>query len=163
MCGDTLRQTSIFACSGICGSHSAFRSSGAPNIDALFLCLGGTDTVPIKSVSGQLRQICVFASGGICRSRSAFWYVKCRRTIFQAGWDRCGFHKKRIWTRYAELVFLHLLGYVGHVVHSDVFMCKKSTHYFSCSGGTGTNSTKSVSEHVTPNLCFCIWWDLWIT
>jgi hypothetical protein len=28
------------------------------------------------------------------------------------------------------------------------------THYFSCSGGTGTDLTKSVLGHVMPNLCF---------
>jgi hypothetical protein len=26
--------------------------------------------------------------------------------------------------------------------------------YFSCSGGTGMDSTKSVSRHITQNLCF---------
>jgi hypothetical protein len=36
------------------------------------------------------------------------------------GWAQCCFHKKRAGTRYAELVFLHLVGYVGHVVHSDM-------------------------------------------
>jgi hypothetical protein len=34
------------------------------------------------------------------------------------GWDQCGFHKKHIGPRYIELVFLHPVGYVGHVVHS---------------------------------------------
>jgi hypothetical protein len=34
------------------------------------------------------------------------------------GWDQYRFHKKRIGTRYAELVFLHSVGSVGHVVHS---------------------------------------------
>jgi hypothetical protein len=33
-------------------------------------------------------------------------------------------------------------------------------HYFSCSGGPGTFSIKSMLGHVMPNLCFCIWWDL---
>jgi hypothetical protein len=65
--------------------------------------------------------------------------------FFRLGWDQCGFHKKRVGTRYAELVFLHMLGTAGHVVHSGVFVCEMSMHYFSCSGGTGTKSTKSAS------------------
>jgi hypothetical protein len=34
------------------------------------------------------------------------------------------------------------------------------TNYFSCSGGHGAISIKSAQGHVTPNLCFCIQWDL---
>jgi hypothetical protein len=37
------------------------------------------------------------------------------------GWDRYGFHKKHAWTRYAELLFFHLVGSVGHVVLSGAF------------------------------------------
>jgi hypothetical protein len=33
------------------------------------------------------------------------------------GWDRYGFDNKCIGTRYAEHLFLHLLGSAGHVVH----------------------------------------------
>jgi hypothetical protein len=40
-------------------------------------------------------------------------------------WDRYGFRGKRDGTRYAELVFLHPVGYVGHAVH------------FGASGGGG--------------------------
>jgi hypothetical protein len=40
--------------------------------------------------------------------------------------------------------------------------CELSTHYFSCSGGTGTDLTKSLSGHIMPNLCFYIRWDLWV-
>jgi hypothetical protein len=32
-------------------------------------------------------------------------------------WVWCGLHKKHPGTRYAELVFLHLVGSAGHVVH----------------------------------------------
>jgi hypothetical protein len=36
-------------------------------------------------------------------------------------WAGCGLHKKQIGTRYTELVFLHLVGYAGHVVHFGAF------------------------------------------
>jgi hypothetical protein len=34
-------------------------------------------------------------------------------------WDPYEFDKNLVGTRYGELVFLCLMGYVGHVVHSD--------------------------------------------
>jgi hypothetical protein len=37
-----------------------------------------------------------------------------------------------------------------------ILMRETSTHYFSCSGGTGMDFMKSASEDVTANLCFCI-------
>jgi hypothetical protein len=33
-------------------------------------------------------------------------------------WAWCDFHKKRPGTRYAKLVFLHLEGSMGHIVHN---------------------------------------------
>jgi hypothetical protein len=44
--------------------------------------------------------------------------VKRDALFFKLGWDRYGLHKKRAGPRYAELVFLHLVRSVGHVVHS---------------------------------------------
>jgi hypothetical protein len=38
-----------------------------------------------------------------------------------------------------------------------------SMHYFSCSGGTGRDLTKSASGHITSNLCSCIHWDTQVT
>jgi hypothetical protein len=70
------------------------------------------------------------------------------------GWDRCGFHKKRAKTCYAELVFLHPVGSTGHVVHSGAFGAGNVDALFFMLGWLGVVSVKSVLGHVTPNLCF---------
>jgi hypothetical protein len=77
-------------------------------------------------------------------------------------WDRYGFDKKRLGTRYAKLVFLHLVGYAGHVVHSGASGAR-SVDAFSSSGGPGVVSITSVLGHLTPNLCFHVRLDLWVT
>jgi hypothetical protein len=41
--------------------------------------------------------------------------------IFMLRWDQDGFDKIRVRTRYAKLVFLHSMGAVGNVVHSNAF------------------------------------------
>jgi hypothetical protein len=38
--------------------------------------------------------------------------------LFMFGWAWCNFRKKRVGTHYAKLVFLHLVGSAGHLVHS---------------------------------------------
>jgi hypothetical protein len=49
---------------------------------------------------------------------------------------------------------------VCHVVQSGASRHETSMHNFSCSGGADADPRKSVSVHVMPNLCFCIWVDL---
>jgi hypothetical protein len=75
----------------------------------------------------------------------------------------CSFHKKHTETCYAELVLLHQVGYVGHVVNSCASGPQNIDALFSCSGGLGAVSIKSTPGQVTPNLCFCIQWDLLVT
>jgi hypothetical protein len=36
-------------------------------------------------------------------------------------WAQCGFHKKRVETRYAKLVFLHLMESTSYIVHSGAY------------------------------------------
>jgi hypothetical protein len=67
----------------------------------IFLAKVGPVRILQKPCRGRLRRTCVFAFDGICGSHSAFYYIrgaKRRHTIFNHGWDRCGFHKKRVGT-----------------------------------------------------------------
>jgi hypothetical protein len=59
------------------------------------------------------------------------------------GWDRYEFDKKHAGTSYAEPGFLHPVRSVGHVVHSSASGREMSMHYFSCSGVTDIDSTKT--------------------
>jgi hypothetical protein len=63
-----------------------------------------------------------------------------------------------------NLCVFHLVGSACHVIHSAASGHESLMHYFSCSGGTGTDLTKSAPGHVMPNMCFfCIRWDLRVT
>jgi hypothetical protein len=73
------------------------------------------------------------------------------------------FDKKRVRTRYNELVFLHPMGSAVHVVIPVRPRRETLAYYFLCSVGTGTDLTKNTPGHITPNFYFCIWWDRWVT
>jgi hypothetical protein len=85
-----------------------------------FSYLGWTGTDLTKSTLGHVTLNLCFASSWIYRPHNAFrcvWGVKCWCTIFHAGVGPLRFPSEGCGTHYAELVFLHPVGFVGHVVH----------------------------------------------
>jgi hypothetical protein len=115
--------------------------------------------------TSYVKLVC-FVSGGICGSCSALRCIrgaKGRCTIFHACLGSEWIPQKSHRDTLLQTCVLLSVGCVGHVMHSVRPRWKTSTHYFSCSCGTGIDSRKSAPEHVTPNLCFCIRWDLWVT
>jgi hypothetical protein len=71
--------------------------------------------------------------------------------------------RKSTATRYAQHVFLHLVGSTSHIVHSSVSGERNVNALFSCSGGPSAVSIKIAPGHITSNLCFCFRWDLPVT
>jgi hypothetical protein len=78
-------------------------------------------------------------------------------------WARYGYHKKRFRTHYVELLYFSSYAIYYDVLHSGASEVPTLRHYFSCSGGPSTDTTNSASRHITPNLCFCIQWNLRVT
>jgi hypothetical protein len=70
------------------------------------------------------------------------------------GWAWCGFNKKCVGTRYVELVFLHRVGSVSHVVHSVASKARNINALFSSSGGTESDSRKSVGDMLCRTCVF---------
>jgi hypothetical protein len=78
-------------------------------------------------------------------------------------WAWCGFHEKCTEKHYAEVVFLHPVESVGHVVHSDAFGARNVNAQIFMLMWDRYGFNKKASGHITPNLCFCMWWDLRVT
>jgi hypothetical protein len=90
-----------------------------------FLCSGGTGTYSIESESGHVTPnlcFCIGGGRGGVAGHVVHSGVPGPRNVDALfvilGWDRYGFYRKCVGPRYSELVFLHQVGSVGHVVHS---------------------------------------------
>jgi hypothetical protein len=68
--------------------------------------------------------------------------------------------KKCAGTRCPKLVFLHLVGSTGHVVHSGESRSWNFDALFFMLGWDWYGSIKSVPGHVKPHMWFRIWWEL---
>jgi hypothetical protein len=76
------------------------------------------------------------------------------------GWDWCGFHKKRVGTNYDKIVFLHPVGYAGHVVHSGASEARKVGALFFMLVWNRYGFHKKRVETQYAKLVFCNWWDM---
>jgi hypothetical protein len=76
------------------------------------------------------------------------------------GWDQYEFNKKHTGTRYTELMFLHPMGSVGHIVHSGASELRNINTLFFMLRWDQYRFNKSTLGHVTSNFSFCIRWDL---
>jgi hypothetical protein len=72
--------------------------------------------------------------------------------FFLLEWDRDIFHKKRTGTHYAKIVFLHPVGFVGHVVDVGASGLRDVNALFSCSGALGVFPKKCAGAQYTKLL-----------
>jgi hypothetical protein len=163
----TLHWTCGFPSGGICMSRSVFWcDQGAKCRHTIFHAHVGSVWIPQKEHRDMLCQTCVFASGGICRSRNVVWCnwgVKHWCTIFHACVGLVRTHTKHTRTCYVEVVFWHPLRYVGHVVHSGASRVWNVEAQFFMLGRAWCGAYKKCPGQVTPNLYFCIQFDLHVT
>jgi hypothetical protein len=146
--------------------HIVYSGAQAPrNVDALLFMLGWARySLHKKCIETRYVKLVflhpVWSAGHVVDS-GASGARNVDALFFMLGWAPCKCHKKHAGTCYTELMFSHALVWsVDNALHSRHEM---STHYFSCSCGPRAVSTKSMSGHVTSNLCFCIRWDLQVT
>jgi hypothetical protein len=76
---------------------------------------------------------------------------------------RCGFHNQRDRTCYSELVFLHPVGSLGHVVHFSASRARDVDALFFMPGWArcGFHRKRARTRYVEVE--FCIQWDLRVT
>jgi hypothetical protein len=124
---------------------------------------GWTGTDSIKNASRHLTPNLYFASSRICGSCSALRCVRGMKrqcTIFLARVGPVGIPEKGVETQYAKLLFLHPMGYVGHVVHFGASGGRNIDTLFFLLGGIGMDSTKMCLVTLCRTCVFasgCIW------
>jgi hypothetical protein len=151
---DMLHRTSIFAFGGIYGPCSALRCiRGAKHRRTIFLSRVGPVRIPHKTRYAKLVFFHPVVSTGHIVQSGASGAQNVDALFFMLGWDWCGFHKRVSGLVTSNLCFS--IRWDMRVKYGiDVRLGREtSMHYFSCSGGTGTDSTKNKSGHLTPNLC----------
>jgi hypothetical protein len=79
------------------------------------------------------------------------------------GWAHSVFHKKRARTHYAKLVFLHMVGSVGYVVHSDASAPRNIQTPFFMLRWIRCDFRQKRVRTCYAELVFCIRCDLWGT
>jgi hypothetical protein len=91
------------------------------------------------------------------------WHETSMYYFFMLGRDQYGLYKKRVSTRYVELVFLHPVGSAVHIVHSGATRARNMDTLFLILGWNWDGFDKKHAGTCYVELVFCIWWDLWVT
>jgi hypothetical protein len=76
------------------------------------------------------------------------------------GWDQYGFYKKHGRTCYIRLVFFHLVGSAGHILHSTAYGARNVDALFFMIGYAQCGFYKKHAGKRYANFCFSIRWDL---